>query len=138
MYWKGLFTGEDNDLQKLKESFEPKFVHEDRVIRNETRCIVQKVDKGVTAIHEGMKRNDENIIAKKEIEECERLNKLLAWLSELDVASKHRLMLRTHQAGTGDWLLRHEKFRSWHTYEEMTMLWCSGNRESSRACTSRE
>ena len=122
-------------MQKLKETFESKFEHEDRIIRNETRCVVQKIDKGVEAIHEKMKRYEENIIAQNESEERERLKKLLTWLSELDFASKHRLMLKNCQAGTGDWLLTHGKFQSWYSGTEMAMLWCSGKRKPIRAST---
>ena len=117
----------------MKESFGPKFEHEDRIIRNETHCVVQKIDKDVEVIHETMKRNEENIIAQNEDGERERLKKLLIWLSELDVASKHRLMLENYQPGTGDWLLKHEKFQSWYIGTETAMLWCSGNRKLIRA-----
>ncbi|OIW26857.1 hypothetical protein CONLIGDRAFT_581605, partial [Coniochaeta ligniaria NRRL 30616] len=55
----------------------------------------------------------------------EEFQKVVAWLSSLNFASRHADFLSRQQAGTGEWLLSDPKFQNWNNGNEST-LWCPG------------
>ncbi|KAF2242113.1 hypothetical protein BU26DRAFT_378226, partial [Trematosphaeria pertusa] len=57
--------------------------------------------------------------------EEEERRMILSWLSPLSYEARQQQLLDRHQAGTGSWLLEHEKFQRWRTTKG-SVLWCSG------------
>jgi hypothetical protein len=53
----------------------------------------------------------------------------MAWLSNLNFASRQADFLKRQQPGTGEWLLSDPVFQSWLKGNNRT-LWCPGLRKS--------
>lgn len=56
--------------------------------------------------------------------------KILKWLSKMTSQEKQRGVLSQHQEGTGDFLLKSQKFMDWLSGKDR-ILWCIGPREYS-------
>jgi len=54
--------------------------------------------------------------------------KILNWLSKLNSQAKQTRVLKDHQEGTGDFLLKSHKFMNWLD-GKYRILWCIGPRK---------
>jgi hypothetical protein len=53
---------------------------------------------------------------------------ILSWLTKITSQEKLRGVLRNHQEGTGEFLLKSQKFMDWLDRKDR-ILWCIGPRE---------
>ena len=57
-------------------------------------------------------------------------HKILEWLSPLASRERHRVVREGRVKGVGDWLLRTNEFKKWHTSEDQAvhpLLFCYGD-----------
>jgi hypothetical protein len=66
----------------------------------------------------------------------ERHQRIVDWLSPLNMTYKHNDTSSRRQAGTGLWLLEHDLYKAWLIGTER-VLWCQGIRTFSFASPSR-
>lgn len=59
----------------------------------------------------------------------EKKQRLKAWLSSPDPSSNHNAACKLRQKGTGDWILKSDKFEEWKTTPK-SFLWLYGIRKS--------
>lgn len=54
---------------------------------------------------------------------------VLAWLSNLNFGEVLRRHCNKRTPGTGNWLIEHRNYNSWHAFEDNSnrVLWCRGN-----------
>lgn len=65
----------------------------------------------------------------KSLQDKER-GEILEWVSPIDVEQQQRSATKCRVAGTGGWILRHEKFLAWKSAIGPSILWLHGIRES--------
>jgi Cdc6-like AAA superfamily ATPase len=53
-------------------------------------------------------------------------NTIINWLSQLDYLGKQRDIFAKRHERTGQWLLNHEKFNTWLSADDNSVLWCHG------------
>ena len=74
-------------------------------------------------------RTDSRVAALYEnLEGLERL-KILEWISSIPYEENHDFARQGRTNGTGEWLLRHEKYREWRASSASMILWLHGDRE---------
>ena len=98
-----LRVGSEEHIQKLKQILE------------ELQTPISRIDSRVAALHERL-----NI--------SERLG-ILEWISAIRHDENHFFARQGRINGTGEWLLRHEKYREWRTSSASRILWLHGDRE---------
>jgi hypothetical protein len=75
---------------------------------------IMRVDSRVAALHD-------------KLNESERLE-ILTWISDIPYESNHYTAREERTDGTGEWLLRHERYREWRESSASTILWLHGIR----------
>lgn len=65
---------------------------------------------------------------------CEKLKSsergsILKWISGIPYKENHFFACQDRTSGTGEWLLRHEKYREWRTSSASMILWLHGDRK---------
>ena len=65
--------------------------------------------------------------------QTEHFQSMLRWLSNFKMREKHEDILAHRSMGSGDWLLRHEKFQAWLKGDKATQIWCPGDPESGKS-----
>ena len=98
-----LRVGPEEYIQKLKQTLD------------NFQTPILRIDSRVAALHERL-----NI--------SERLS-ILEWISEIRHEENHFFARHGRTSGTGEWLLRHEKYRDWRTSSTSMILWLHGDRE---------
>ena len=78
---------------------------------------IVRVDSRVTALHD-------------RLDESER-SEILTWVSDIQYESNHYTARKERTDGTGEWLLRHERYREWRGSSASTILWLHGIRRCS-------
>ncbi|KAH0565685.1 hypothetical protein GP486_000925 [Trichoglossum hirsutum] len=73
---------------------------------------IMRVDSGVAALHE-------------RLNESER-SEILTWVSGIPYEDNHYTARKGRTDGTGEWLLRHERYRGWRGFSASTILWLHG------------
>ncbi|KAH0538447.1 hypothetical protein FGG08_004945 [Glutinoglossum americanum] len=73
---------------------------------------VMRVDSRVAALHD-------------RLDESEQIE-ILTWVSDIPYESNHYTARRERTGGTGEWLLRHERYREWRKSSASTILWLHG------------
>ncbi|GKU08491.1 hypothetical protein FLAG1_11389 [Fusarium langsethiae] len=61
----------------------------------------------------------------KYLNEDERC-KILQWVSDIPYESDHYIARKGRVEGTGDWLISHEVYATWHNSDRSTLLWLNG------------
>ena len=75
---------------------------------------IVRVDSRVAALHD-------------RLDESER-SEILTWVSDIQYESNHYTARKERTDGTGEWLLRHERYREWRGSSASTILWLHGIR----------
>lgn len=89
---------------------------------------VSNISEGVADLKLGQDRAFEHL-------QDERHQRIVDWLSPLNMTSKHVDTSSRRQAGTGLWLLEHDLYKAWLVGNER-VLWCQGIRTFSFASPS--
>jgi ankyrin repeat domain-containing protein 50 len=58
-----------------------------------------------------------------------RRSRILAWASSIPYEDNHYTAREGHVSSTGEWLLRHERYREWRGSSASMILWLHGIRE---------
>jgi hypothetical protein len=75
---------------------------------------IVRVDSRVAALHD-------------RLDESER-SEILTWVSDIQYEGNHYTARKERADGTGEWLLRHERYREWRGSSASTILWLHGIR----------
>jgi hypothetical protein len=75
---------------------------------------IVRVDSRVAALHD-------------RLNESER-SEILTWVSDIQYESNHYTARKERTDGTGEWLLRHERYQEWRRSSASTILWLHGIR----------
>jgi ankyrin repeat domain-containing protein 50 len=75
---------------------------------------IVRVDSRVAALHD-------------RLDESER-SEILTWVSDIQYESNHYTARKERTDGTGEWLLRHERYQEWRGSSASTILWLHGIR----------
>jgi ankyrin repeat domain-containing protein 50 len=83
----------------------------------------------LAGLQEPIMRTDSRVAALYDkLNETERLE-ILAWVSDIPYESNHYAARKGHTPGTGEWLLRHERYREWRGSSASMILWLHGIRK---------
>ena len=92
------------------------------------RTCSQTTHKKLASLQEPIMRTDFRVAALydklNESERCE----ILTWVSDIPYESNHYTARRGRTDGTGEWLLRHDRYREWRGSSASTILWLHGIR----------
>jgi ankyrin repeat domain-containing protein 50 len=82
----------------------------------------------LAGLQEPIMRVDSRVAALQDrLDESERLE-ILTWVSDIPYESNHYTARKERTDGTGEWLLRHERYREWRGSSASTILWLHGIR----------
>ena len=71
-----------------------------------------------------------NVSNNYEVSVANERRQILDWLSPLAPRERHRAVSESRMDGVGDWILRTNEFKKWHTGEDQTVhpvLFCYGD-----------
>lgn len=98
-----LQAGLDGQIQRLKQ------------ILADLQTPTMQIDSRVAALYD-------------QLEISERL-RILEWISGISYEENHKYACQGRTRGTGEWLLRHERYREWRRSSVSIILWLHGDRE---------
>ena len=74
-------------------------------------------------------RIDSRVAALSEKLESSERQKILEWISTIPYEENHFFARQGRTDGTGQWLLRHKRYRKWRTSSASMILWLHGDRK---------
>ncbi|KAI0449027.1 hypothetical protein F5B21DRAFT_495696 [Xylaria acuta] len=87
--------------------------------KTEARKLLQSLDKPLRHIDEGVKAILDTVSAHDR-------SKMLDTFSSVAFGDQHLRRTKSRTEGTGQWLLRHQKFHDWETSSSSSILWLTG------------
>lgn len=100
VYVRGVEIKSDEQMEKLRRLLE---------------APILRVDSGVATICQ-------------KLESSERLS-ILQWISSIQYIENHSFLRQGRTIGTGEWLLKHQRYRTWQNSSASGILWLHGDRE---------
>ena len=89
----------------------------------------ERIEKLKHILETPLLRTDSRVAALcKKLESFERL-KILKWISSIPYEENHDFASQGRTSGTGEWLLRNEKYCEWRASSASMILWLHGDRE---------
>ncbi|KAJ5704052.1 hypothetical protein N7493_011190 [Penicillium malachiteum] len=74
-----------------------------------------------------IKHIDEGINHLLEYTQEKERNEILKWISSIPFGKNHNRVKENRTPGTGDWILRHERFRDWKENNSSSLFWLQGS-----------
>ena len=90
---------------------------------------VQKLKQMLDDMQTPILRIDSRVAALCEKLDSSERRQILEWISGIRYAENHDFARQGRTSGTGEWLLRHEKYREWRASSASMILWLRGDRE---------
>lgn len=101
----------------------------ERILHASSNEQIQKLKQILDDLHSPIVRIDSRVAALCEhLESSKRLD-LLKWISGIPYEENHFFARQGRTKGTGEWLLRHERYREWRASSASMILWIHGDRE---------
>jgi len=79
----------------------------------------------------------QNVWNNCEISVLDEMRQILDWISPLTPRARHQAVREGRVDGVGDWYLRTNEFKKWHTSEDQAvhpLLFCSGDPGVGKTC----
>lgn len=117
IHTRQIHAGSEKQIQRLEQ------------IQAHSKEHIQKLKQILADLQTPILRIDSRLAALCErLDSSERLG-ILEWISDIRYEENHFFACQGRTSGTGDWLLRHERYREWRASSASMTLWLHGDRE---------